>query len=115
MYLIQKITSDPYQRQTVVLADGTQVALTLLYRPLQQGWFITELVYKGTTVNGRRVVNSPNMLHQFRSTLPFGLACFSLTPREPTLQEDFSSGQTSLYVLTADEVDQFTEYLTGNG
>jgi hypothetical protein len=107
------VTAYPYQRQNVVLGDGTQLSLTLLYRPMQQGWWVTELTYKGITLNSRRVVVSPNMLHQFREKLPFGLACFSAGNREPTLQQDFSSGAASLFVLTADEVDAFSNYLTG--
>lgn len=107
------VSSAPYQRQNVILADGTQLSLTLLYRPLQHGWFLTELVYKDFTLNGRRVVNSPNLLHQYRNRVPFGLACFSTGNREPTFQQDFAGGGSSLYVLSPAEVTQYTGYLTG--
>lgn len=113
MYPLQQVTSAPYQRQAVILGDGSQVSLTLLYRPLQQGWFLTELSYKGTVLTGRRVVNSPNMLHQYRTQIPFGLACFSAGNREPSFQQDFSTGASKLYVLTAADVAAYQRYLTG--
>lgn len=113
MLLIQQITSDALQTQTLVLQDGTTLGLTLYFRPLQYGWFINSLTYLTFKLNGLRVCNSPNMLHQFRNQLPFGLACFSTGNREPSQQQDFSSGTSKLYILTAGEVAQYTGYLAG--
>jgi hypothetical protein len=111
MYLIQRVTAAPLQSQTLVLEDGSSVFLELYYRPLQQGWFINELSYGDFTIYGVRIVNSPNLLHQFRNLLPFGLGCFSTGNREPGLQEDFISGASKLYILTAAEVAEYTEFL----
>lgn len=85
----------------------------MYYRPIQQGWFINELVYGDFILRGIRIVNSPNMLNQWRNKLPFGLACFTQGNREPSLQQDFSSEAAKLYVLTQAEVQEFSEYLTG--
>lgn len=113
MYPVQQLSDDPFQRETVVLADGSQVTLTIQYRPLQQGWWVTELTYQSFTLENLRISNSPNLLHQFCNQIPFGLACFSTTGREPSLQQDFSSGASALYILTAAEVLTFKEYLAG--
>lgn len=113
MFQIQHLTQDARQKQTLVLPDGTQIRIELYFVPMQLGWFITELTYGDFTLSGLRISNSPNMLHQFRNQLPFGLACFSAQEREPSQQEDLQSGATKLYILTAAEVEAYTEYLSG--
>lgn len=111
MLRITNITADSRQRQTIALPDGTSFEMALYFVPLQFGWFIPELTYQDFTVYGLRVVNSPNILHQFRNQIPFGLACFTDTGREAMFQEDFSSEFAKLYVLTEAEKEEFTEYL----
>lgn len=114
MYQIKQITSDSLQQQTLVLPDGTQIGLTMYYRPLQYGWFINEITFGSTfTLQGLRITVSPNMLHQFRNQIPFGLACVTATKREPTQITDFSSGAFQLYVLSAAEVAEYASYLQG--
>lgn len=111
MFLIQQVTNNPNQKQTLVLQDGTSLTMTIQFVPMQYGWFITELTYQSFTLRGLRITNSPNMLHQFRNQIPFGLACFSAANREPSQQDDFSSGASTLYLLSAAEVVQYTEFL----
>lgn len=111
MFLIQNVTSNPYQKQAVVLENGESVIMTLYFRPLQLGWFVEQLTYQTFVLNGLRITNSPNMLNQWRNQLPFGLACFSTANREPSQQKDFSSGASKLYVLTEAEVAEYTEFL----
>ncbi len=111
MFLIQQVTNNPNQKQTLVLQDGTSLTMTIQFIPMQYGWFITELTYQNFTLQGLRIMVSPNMLHQFRNQIPFGLACFSAANREPSQQDDFSSGAATLYLLSAAEVQQYTEFL----
>jgi len=111
MFLIQRITSNPYQKQTLVLQDGTSLIMTMYFRPMQYGWWVEQLQYLSFTINGLRITNSPNMLNQFRNQIPFGLACFSKANREPTQQEDFSTGNSQLYILGPDEVAQYAGFL----
>lgn len=112
MYKIPNLTSNPKQKQTLVLPDGTQIQISLYFCPQQLGWFIPTLSYKTFVLNNMRIVNSPNMLHQYRNKIPFGIACFSSSKREPSLQDDFSSGASIMYILTEAEVTAFTELLT---
>jgi hypothetical protein len=112
MYLIQQVTTDALQKQTLNLPDGTQVSITLQFVPMQFGWFIRTLTYGTFTLTGLRVTNSPNMLNQFRNQLPFGLACYSQGNREPSQQQDFSSGASKIYVLTQAETAAYAELLT---
>lgn len=113
MDLIQQITSDSLQAQRVVLADGTFFDITINFKPMQLGWYIQEITYGDFTLHGMRICISPNMFYQFKNQLPFGIACLSVDSREPTLQDDFSSGNVNLYLLSKAEVNQFSEYLSG--
>lgn len=113
MNLITNVTSDTLQTQKIILADGSQALLTLNFKPMQYGWFINELSYGNVTINGMRVCVSPNILFQFKNQLPFGIACFSTASREPSQQNDFVSGNANLYLLTAAEVNDFSEFISG--
>ena len=116
MLQIQNTTADPQQTQTLVLPDGTQLTISMYYSDQSQSWLFTNITYGSFVLNTYRITNSPNMLHQYRNQIPFGISCFSTqTTREPSQQEDFSSGLFGLYVLTAAEVNQYYEYLTGTG
>ena len=111
MLKIQQVTNAPLQKQTLILPDGSSLGLITYFRPLQLGWFIRQLTYGTFVLNEIRITNSPNMLHQFRNQLPFGLACFSTQNREPTQQNDFLSGASILYILTSTEVAQYADIL----
>ncbi len=113
MNIIQNLTNAPKQQMTLILEDGTQIALTIRFIDMQYGWFMDEISYGDVTIEGRRICTSPNMLQQFKNLVPFGLACFTKDNNEPRFQEDFSSGYATLYVLTAAEVDALTLRLRG--
>lgn len=111
MLLIQHISADALQKQTLVLPDGSSFTIEMYFRPMQFGWFINQLTYNTFTLNGLRITNSPNMLNQWRNLIPFGLGCFSAANREPSLQQDFATGASKLYVLTEAETAEYAEYL----
>jgi len=107
MNQIANITQDPVQNLSLVLPSGYTLSFTLTFVDRQIGWFISNLSYLSFSLNGMRVVNSPNMLQQYLNQINFGLACFSTTSREPMFIQDFYDGASSLYVLTAAEVAQY--------
>jgi hypothetical protein len=112
MNIVNNITTDVWQQQQIPLVDGTLVTLQLKYSQNQLGWFIPLLTYGSFKLCGMRVVNSPNMLHQYRNEIPFGLACFSVNDREPGLVTDFINDFSNLYILTAADVAAYTTYLS---
>jgi len=112
MNKINQITNNSRQRQTIPLDDGRTFEIALYYMPMQLGWFIEEIKFGDFTLSSLRITNSPNMLHQFKNKLPFGLACISLDDREPSQQQDFTSGNSVLYVLEEAEVKAYQEYLS---
>lgn len=111
MYRIQNITSSPLQNMTLILYNGQPVELTLYFISMQYGWFITNLTYGDFVLTGLRVTNNPNMLYQFKNKIPFGLGCYSYQDREPTQQQDFSSGSSTLFLLDNLEVEEAAEFL----
>jgi hypothetical protein len=113
MYLIQQLTSAPAQTQTLILPAGTQANLTIAYYPQCYAWFILALTYQSFTLNGMQITANPNMLNQWRNSLPFGLGCFVTGNREPTQQQDFQSGAAQLYILSAAEVAEYAAFLSG--
>lgn len=108
MQQIQGITAQPNQQMTVTLPDGSPLVITMLYRESQTGWYFTALNWNsGQWIeNGRRVVTHPNMLRQYENQIPFGLACYTVNNREPTQLQDFLSGASGLFLLTAAEVQE---------
>lgn len=112
MYLIQGITTDALQTQSLILPDNTSVDLKLYFSLIQQGWFAS-LTYINFEINNMRVTNSPNMLRQFKNLIPFGMACITVGGREPTQNQDFATAAANLYVLSAAEVQEYEDYLSG--
>ena len=112
MRLIPNITEAPRQVQTIILADGTSFEFEIYFMPLQQGWFIEYLRYLDFELKGFRICNFPNILNQFRNLIPFGLTCRSSDGREPSLQEDFVSGHTQLFLLDEAEVEEVARSLS---
>jgi hypothetical protein len=113
MYLVQNLTEDALQTMDLVLPDGSDISLTIYYTLNQQAWFIQNLTYGSFVLQGFQIINSPNMLYQWQNVLPFGLACFSTNEREPSLIQDFLSGNSQLFVLTQAECQQYQEFLSG--
>lgn len=116
MYLITQVTQDPLQLQTLILPDGSSAQVQLYFRPMQYGWFLQKLTWNNFVANEIRITVSPNILRPFCNQLTFGLACYAnINPiREPTQQEDFSSGNFSLYILSAAEVTELNQLIAGN-
>ena len=112
MLNIQGWTQDSCQKQVLLLSDGTSISLAMNYIPNQYGWFIQEITYQTLTVKNLRMVVSPNILQQFKNQIPFGLACFTTDGMESTQQQDLNSNYAILYILTPDEVEQYTEILS---
>jgi hypothetical protein len=116
MYQIQNITNDANQTQTLTLYDGSILSMTMYFIPLQYGWFITSMTWGTFVLNGLRITVGPNILRQWQNQLTFGLGCACNTNpfREPTQQQDFSSNNFYLYILSSTEVQQYEQILMGS-
>lgn len=105
MQEIDTITSSPNQRFTLVLDNNETADFRLYYSGRMQAWFY-DLTYNDLTVNGSKVVLTPNSLRNFRRIIPFGIAFATDGYTEPFLISDFASGRVKMYVLNSDEVEQ---------
>ena len=105
MQEITSITSSPKQRMTLVLENNETAEFYLFYLPRQQSWFYN-LTYKDLTINGAKVVLTPNALRQYKKLIPFGIGFAAQSTVEPFDITDFSSGRVSMFILNSDEVKQ---------
>ena len=109
MKLIEGITNDASQTFSLVLPDGSDAQMALNYRDGQKGWFYS-ITYGSILVNyNRRLVNSLNLLRQFRGKISFGLACIVKDGMEPDAQDDFTSGRVEIYLLNETERDNIED------
>lgn len=117
MYTITSVNNSAKQTQKLILPNGKEADFYIEYKPMQLGWFLTftynESATESFTVSNIRIVTSPNMLHQFKNLIPFGLACVVAGNQEPLLKDDFSSGRAKLYILDDAEVQAFEDFLSG--
>lgn len=114
MNLLQNLTTDPIQQQTIVLPNGQSFIYTMNFYSMQRGWFFSNITYGSIfAINGVRICNLPNILYQWSNLIPFGIACFSPSGREPSLQQDFASGASNLYILSPAEVAAYVAYVRG--
>jgi hypothetical protein len=111
MNIISNLTANPTQTQTLILPSGQQANLTISFAAQQYAWFILSLTYGSFTLQGVQITGNPNMLNQWRNSLPFGLGCFVAGNREPTQLQDFVSGAANLYLLSQAEVAAYWAYL----
>lgn len=103
MKLLNKITDDSSQQFTLIGDDGEQISFLLFFMPSQQSWFFN-LSYGAKTINGIKVILSPNILHNYKNILPFGIGCLSSDGMEPFYIDDFSTQRIRMYLLNAQDV-----------
>ena len=105
MNLITGLTDDAAQQNVITLQDGSTAVLTLNYSGQQSGWFFgVQYPTNGFVLSGQRLCTFPNVLVQFSTQIPFGMACVTLDNVEPTGRETFVDGTTSLYLLNPNDV-----------
>lgn len=103
MYLLNNLTNDASQQLLLTGIPGVQATMTLQFKPRIAAW-IMGIEYKIFSVQGLRVVASPNMLRKWKNILPFGMACVRSDGLDPYQQGDFLNGIASLYLLDTSDV-----------
>lgn len=107
MQSIRNITADPNQQFKFQLPDGSVAYVDIRYVQNQSGWFY-DFRYKDFIATNRRMVDTPNMLRQFRRIIPqIGIAIYTTDGDlmyEPIFLDDFLSGRAVLNILDAADV-----------
>lgn len=114
MNALDTVSSSPSQRIAVVLEDGAELLLTLVYRAATQRWSI-DVDYSGLAVQGINLCTHPNILREWRRIIPFGIGCVTADGSDPVYQDDFENGRATLVLLTAAEVAQIEATFLGAG
>lgn len=105
MRQLDKLTSDPSQRYTVVTDTGVTFTLSLKYMPRLSAWAFS-IIYGDTTIKDMQLMASPNLLRQWINIFPFGLAITSADTLDPLYVDDFTTGRINLYVLSESDVGE---------
>jgi hypothetical protein len=108
MLEITTLTAAPKQRHQLVLDNNETVDFKLYYLSRQESWYY-DFVYKDLTVNGSKVVLTPNSLRAFKRLIPFGLAFIADGNIEPFQIDDFESGRVKMYVLNESDVQEIEQ------
>ena len=105
MKTISGISDAATQNFTLTLVDGSKATCVLYWRDQQIGWFL-DVAYlpASKTINGLRLVASPNLLRQWRNVLPFGLAFTMPAGGDPLSKESFVSDGATFVLLEGDDL-----------
>ena len=104
MIEITNINTSSKQRLLLEGANREIITLDLEYRPTQESWYFS-LQYQDFVLNNKKIVNSPNLLRQYKNILPFGLNCVVLDGTDPYFIYDFENRRCVLNLLDKDEVE----------
>lgn len=105
MQVITSLTSHPNQMHRLVLENNETADFHLYYSARMQSWFY-DIDYKKLTINGIKVVLTPNSLRQYRNIIPFGISFMTDSEVEPFERECFTSGRVQMGILNAEEIKQ---------
>lgn len=107
MRKITEINNSAKQRLTIVGENNEQIPLELFFNPTQRTWFFN-IEFNGLVIQGRRLATAPNILHQWRNKLPFGIMCIRDAGLDPFKVDDFKKGNAALFLLNEREKEQVT-------
>jgi hypothetical protein len=113
MITLTTLTSQARQKLQIEGENREQITLTLEYLPRSQSWNFS-IEYLEQVINGIRLTNSPNVLRQFKNTLPFGIMCSTNDGLDPFFITDFESGRATISLLNEEEVQEVEETVYGS-
>lgn len=103
MQQLNNLTDAADQYMTITLEDASVLQLEIIYRPGIQRW-TANINHPLLVMNGYNLALGPNILRQWRNTIPFGIAVTSLNGLDPMNQEDFADGNCQISILDSGEV-----------
>lgn len=103
MQLINEISSDPFQRLTLIGVNGEEIFLEMKYLTTQQMWTYN-IQYQNFRITGKTICSEPNILRKYRRLIPFGILVLTDNNLDPYLINQFSTGSAILGLLTEQEV-----------
>lgn len=110
MRIITEVGQEPNQKLNLIGENNERIDFVLRYKPSQQAWYF-DISYESFSVNGIKVVNSPNLLRQYENIIPFGLGCSVTDGTDPYFIDDFTDGRATLALLNEADIQQIEEEL----
>ena len=101
MRKIDGLSAQPNQRFRMTSDDGEPIRFRLVFRPTSEQWYI-DVESGNFAINGLRVVESPDLLYQYRNIVPFGILCRVRGDGEPQVVNDFASERVAIYLVEGD-------------
>lgn len=89
MIVLSNTTAQPNQTARAVLADGTTISFTFVYRAAVQRWAV-DVSYQNFSVKGKGLSTHPNLLRLYRNVIPFGLTVATADGTDPFLANDLA-------------------------
>ena len=102
MRQITKILNQANQKFKFAVPGYDSVEITLQFKPNQDAWFIS-LVWGSFQVLNDRVVNSLNLLRQYKNMIPFGILIYHPDRLDPFSLEAWTSG-FEFYMLDSADI-----------
>lgn len=103
MIRIPKITEDSSQSFNLRGEKGEAIGFSLRYLPRIRTW-VFDIINGTFTLTGAALVNSPNVLRNYRNNLTFGLLCTSTDGLDPAYLDDFINGRVNLFLLNQADI-----------
>lgn len=110
MRIIDRLNSNTYQSLRMRAENGEVIELAFSYSPTREQW-ICAVQYQNIRIAGLAVVNSLNLLVQYKNILPFGLFVNTIDGQDPYFIDDFSNRRAIAALLDSEEVNAFYDYL----
>lgn len=108
MLLINRITDNAIQRIFLTGLEGERIQMTLRYMPTQEAWY-ADFLRGDFDLKGVRIVNSINLLRQYKNIIDFGILCDTTNGLDPIRPDDFLTQNAKLNLLDASEVQAIEE------
>ncbi len=100
---IQSLTNFANQITQLQLLDGSIAVMELIYQGATERW-VMNVSYGDVVINGINLCCYPNVLRQWKETLPFGLACVTADQTDPVDINDFATGRAQIYLLDQTDI-----------
>lgn len=97
--ILQNITNYPNQETTIILNNGEEVKINIVYKIRINNW-VMNISYKDFNINNINVVSScDNLLSQFENILPFSIKINTNNGFSPYFLDDFVNGNNNIELI----------------
>lgn len=112
MQRITILNDNAKQKFKVQLETGEMVDFKFWFSHITTSWFFS-FTFQDKTADNLMLSNCPNLIREYKSVLPFGIACTVADNYEPYKKDDFVSGRVNVYILDKAEIERVENDIYG--